>query len=624
MGADMSRLKSAITRRDFMNGVAWGLAGAALPALPGCARRPAGYPPIETGLRGAHAGAFEVAHAVAWENRQWPTPDTLTDHEYDLIVIGAGLCGLATAFHFRERAGPRSRILILDNHDDFGGHAKRNEFEVDGKRLIGHGGSQSIDTPSAYSPQAKALLAAIGVDVARFYEFFDQEFYARRGMRSGIYFDAKTYRADVLADLPIRYWTDAPDRAAVERALAASPLALETKSALLRLSFDSADPLPGLAPPQKVAYLRKLSFEEFLRRHRAAPEELILLLRRVPLGIWGVGWDALSALEGARWGMPGASGLGIKQALADSGKDEEPYIFHFPDGNASLARLLVRKLRPDVVSGSSMEDVVGARVRYERLDDGDAAVRIRLNATAVDIRHANGGAALDVVYVKEGAAHRVRGQGAVMAGYMGMLPYICREVPPRQQEAIRFFTKVPLVYVNVALRQWRAFADAGFHRVYSPAAFFDLAMLDFPVSLGGYRFAASPDEPILAHLQHVPAEPGLDEKDQHRAGRHKLYALTYDDFEQAVVGQLDGMLAAQGFDAERDIAAITVNRWPHGYAYEYNELYDPPDWTPQNGPHLTARAKIGRLSIANADSSAYAYVDGAFDAAIRAVDERLA
>ena len=189
---------------------------------------------------------------------------------------------------------------------------------------------------------------------------------------------------------------------------------------------------------------------------------------------------------------------------------------------------------------------------------------------------------------------------------------------------MRFFTKIPLVYVNVALKNWRAFAAAGRHRLYSPGSFYDLAMLDFPVSIGDYRFSASPDEPILLHLHHIPIAPGegLDEKDQHRAGRRALYALSYDDFEDAIVGQLSGMLGPYGFDAERDIAAITVNRWPHGYAYEYNELFDGPDWSPENGPHLAARAKIGRISFANSDTSAYAYVNGAFDAAIRAVDEQ--
>jgi spermidine dehydrogenase len=213
-----------------------------------------------------------------------------------------------------------------------------------------------------------------------------------------------------------------------------------------------------------------------------------------------------------------------------------------------------------------------------------------------------------------------------MAGYMAMIPYMCAELPEAQKEAIRRFTKIPLVYVNVALRNWRAFDKAGFHRIYSPSSFFEQAALDFPVSIGAYEFSKSPDDPILLHFQHVPVEPGagLTEKEQHRAGRAKLYAMSYDDFESAIVEQLSGMMGPHGFDAERDIAGVTVNRWPHGYAYEYNELYDGPDWSPETGPHLEARKPIGRISIANSDSSAYAYVNGAFDAAIRSVEEQLA
>ena len=213
-----------------------------------------------------------------------------------------------------------------------------------------------------------------------------------------------------------------------------------------------------------------------------------------------------------------------------------------------------------------------------------------------------------------------------MAGYMAMIPYMVPEITDAQREAIRFFTKIPLVYVNVALRNWRAFEKAGYHRLYSPGGFYDGMMLDFPVSMGDYKFSKSPDDPIILHMQLVPTAPGqgLNEKDQHRAGRHKLYELSYDDFESAIVDELTGALGGHGFDAERDIAGITVNRWPHGYAYEYNELYDGPEWSPEAGPHLAAREPIGRISIANSDASAYAYVNGAFDAAIRAVDEQLA
>lgn len=622
----MARLKSDIPRRDFLGGMALGVAAGTLsPAALFAAGAPP-YPPGLQGLRGAHAGAFEAAHARAWEGKSWPRPARLADGLYDLIVVGAGLSGLAAAFLYRQRF-PGARMLILDNHDDFGGHAKRNEFTVDGRLLIGYGGSQSIDGPAGYSPGSKAILNALGVDVAKFYDYFDQDYYRRRGMRAGVFLDRKTFGETSLADIPFTYWSQPPARKTVKQALDALSLSAETTKTLKRLVLNPRDYLDAMAPGERVSYLRSVSYETFLIERAGANDELVRLLRAVPHGIWGVGWDALSALEAARWEMPGTAALDIDSgALDDPHESDEPYIFHFPDGNASLARLLVRKLVPAAIAGATMEDIVTARVDYAALDRPENATRLRLLATAVDIRHSETRKSVDVVYVKDGAAARVRGRHVVMAGYMAMTPYICPELPAAQTEAIRSFTKIPLIYGNVVLRNWRAFEKAGYHRIYCPGSFYEQISLDFPVSIGAYKFSASPDEPILLHLQKVPTAPGagLSEKDQHREGRRALYALSYDDFESALVDQLTELVGPFGFDAERDIAGVTINRWPHGYAYEYNELYDGPDVSPAAGPHLVARAPLHRISFANSDTSALAYVNGAFDAAIRAVEEQAA
>ncbi len=622
----MARLKAHIDRRDFLNGIALSAAAGALsPAalFAAQASSAAPYPPAQQGMRGAHAGAFEAAHARAWEGQGWARPERLTDSLYDLVVIGAGLSGLAAAFLYRERH-PAARILILDNHDDFGGHAKRNEFTVDGKFLIGHGGSQSIDGPASFSSGSKAILKSLGVETDKFYDFFDRDYYARWNMRAGMFLDRKIHGASSLTEIPFAYWSEAPSPKTVKAALSAMAASEQTRSALQSLVLRDKDFLKGKTADEKAAYLRSISYETFLREDAKAPEELIRLLRPVPHGIWGVGWDALSALEAARWSMPGTSGLSLGERLHNDHESEEPYIFHFPDGNASLARLLVRKLIPAAIPGETMEDITLAVADYSKLDTPSNDVRIRLSSTAVDIAHSETRRSVDIVYVRDGEARRVRGRHAIMAGYMAMTPYICAEMAEEQKDAIRYFTKIPLVYVNVALKNWRAFERAGFHRIYCPGSFCEQISLDFPVSIGEYRFSASPDEPIILHLQKVPTAPdlGLDEKEQHRAGRRELYALSYDDFETAIVAQLTGMLGPHGFDAERDIAGITVNRWPHGYAYEYNELYDGPDRSPETGPHLAARASLGRISFANSDTSAYAYVNGAFDAAIRAVEEQ--
>ena len=619
---------SKINRRDFLNGVALSLAaGGSLSPLEILAMEASGgrYPPLLTGMRGSHAGSFEVAHALAWAGTTWPRPDEQTDGTYDLVVVGGGLSGLAAAWLYRQRAGDDARILVLDNHDDFGGHAKRNEFVVDGRKLVCYGGSQSIDTPGHYSAVSAQLLRDVGIEVQRFYDYFDRDYFGRRELKGGIYFSRERYGADSVHRNVLRmFGSDGPDDA--ERLIGEYPLSPVARADLHRLLRAETDYLPGLERDDKIAALKKISYCDYLRRHAGADESVVVLLRDTIKGLWGVGWDVLSALEGYRLGMPGTAHLGIGELDGEPPGRDEPYIFHFPDGNAGIARSLVRMLIPAAAPGSTMEDIVLAPFDYSVLDEPGHATRIRLDSTAVDVRHAEGDKAVDVTYVRGGSPFRVRGKHAILACYNAIIPKICPEIGPAQAEAIAVAEKIPLVYISVALRNWKAFDELGFQNFFVPQPTLMHSFgMDFPVSMGGYDYTQNPSEPTVIHGGYVPTAPdqGYTEREQHVQGRRRLYEMSYNDFERDIVRQLSGALEPGGFDAERDIAAITVNRWPHGYAYEYNELFDPPEWTRENGPHLAGAAQIGRISIANSDASAYAYVNGAIDAAARAVDEQL-
>ena len=615
-----------ITRRDFLNGVALGGVAAGLApaeALGAGARDGVYYPPMLTGMRGSHPGSFEVAHGLAWTGQTFSLPPAPDEDGYDLVVVGGGISGLAAALFFRDAHGPDARILILDNHDDFGGHAKRNEFVVDGVRLIGYGGSQSIDTPSSYSAESMGLLARVGIDVQRFYDYYDQGFEARHGLRRGIYFSAEHYGRDLALPNVFRgYFGDQPrDVAGV---VARYPLSDSERAALVTLLTAERDPLAALSPAAKVDRLKRTSYSDFLRQVHGLPEPVIEIIRDMPRGLWGVGWDGLSALEAVRMGMPGIGP--VDESLADvTGYGEEPYIFHFPDGNAGVARAIVRQLLPDAVPGSTMEDLVTAMVDYGRLDVDGSATRIRLNSTAIDVRHAPGGRQVDVGYVRDGTVRKVRARHVVLACYNSMIPHLCPELPAAQKAAIEYAEKVPLVYTSIAVRNWRAFADSGFGSFYVPKpGLMHSFGLDFPVSMGDYRFTDAADQPTVIHGSWVPTAPdqGLSAREQHLIGRRKLYEIPFDAFEADIVAKMNGALGAHGFDAGRDIAAITVNRWPHGYAYEYNDYSDPEGWGPENGPHVAGRAQIGRISIANSDAAGYAYVNGAIDAAYRAAQEQ--
>ena len=618
--------KLHITRRDFINGIALSVAaGSALSPLELLARSRAAYPPSRTGMRGSHPGSFEVSHAVAREGKRWPVPTKLSDDVYDLIVVGGGISGLAAAFRYRQEAGNDARILVLDNHDDFGGHAKRNEFDVDGKTLIGYGGSQSLEAPGQYSPAAKRLLKDVGIEPHRFYKYFDQDFFGNRELGRGVYFAADHYGRDSVHRDAVVMWGTGLGKE-TESVLDAYPMSTEAKQSFLKLLTGPQDLLPDLSLSRKATLMANISYCDFLRKYGQVHEDVVTFMRDYWKSYWGVGHDVLSALEGARMGMPGVWGVDppVDPSLMED--DDEPYIFHFPDGNAGVARALVRQLIPAAIPGDSMEDLVTARADYGELDLASNRTRIRLNSTGIDVRHSERGQAVDVTYVNKGQAFRVRGRHTIMACYNQVIPHICHETPQEQVEAIGKATKTPLVYISIALRNWRAFSNLGHSSFYVPGnEIMHTFTLDFPVSMGGYEFAKSPDDPIIVHGTYCPTLPdqGLTHRQQNIAGRAILYEQSFDDLEASIVKTMEGALGDGGFDPGRDIAGLTINRWPHGYAYEYNELFDPPEWNRKQGPHLVGAAQIGRISIANSDASAYAYVDGAIDAAIRAVDEQL-
>jgi spermidine dehydrogenase len=306
--------------------------------------------------------------------------------------------------------------------------------------------------------------------------------------------------------------------------------------------------------------------------------------------------------------------------------DAPEYFFHFPDGNATIARLLVRALVPAALPAGPADALVGARCDYRALDAAGAPVRVRLDSTAVKVAHRGTAAAreVEVAYARGTALETVRARRCILACWNAVIPYICPELPEAQKDALGYAIKVPIVYTNVLLSSWRAFVKAGVSRVYAPGAFHSVLNLDLPVSVGSYRCARTPDEPILVHLMRTPCSPGQPARQQHRAGRVELLAMPFAEFERRIRDELGRMLGPSGLDPARDVQAITVNRWAHGYAYQYNSLWDP-FWRDGGvAPCTIARRRHGLISIANSDAGAYAYLDSAIDQGYRAAREAAA
>jgi spermidine dehydrogenase len=613
---------SCITRRDFLNGTALAIASGLTPAEQ-LAANPARYPPALTGLRGQHPGSFETAHAFAWHGQRFGIDNTASEATYDLVVVGGGISGLAAAYFYRQamntQMGEQARILILDNCDDFGGHAKRNEFSP-GRFLIGYGGSQSIQSPKTlWSDTAKGLLRDLGVDVSRFNTAFDRGFYASRGLSNALFFDRETFGRDALLPGDVLLSRAKDERPRLESFIAAMPLADASKVQLLALYDAKHDPLAGKSHAEKRKILKATSYRDYLIKICGTNAEVANCFQGRPLGFFGLGIDAVAAADVRDFNYPGFAGLGL--GTDEPAEYREPYIYHFPDGNASLARLLVRSLIPGIAGGSTMDDIVLAGFDYDRLDRDGNNVRIRLDSTVIDVRQDK--EQVSVGYVRAGAPHRVSAKHAVLAGFHMMIPYLMPELPAEQKTALSQNVKTPLVYTNVVARNWEPWQKLKVSQIAAPTSFFSEVSLDFPVDLGGYRHPRDPAEPIVLHLEYVPGAPntGLDARAQFRAGRQKLLTMSFADFETRIRDQLDRMLGPGGFSSERDIAAITVNRWSHGYGYVANSLFDPDDY--EERVLKVARRTNGRVAIANSDAGGDAYAHLAIDQAGRAVRELL-
>ena len=214
----------------------------------------------------------------------------------------------------------------------------------------------------------------------------------------------------------------------------------------------------------------------------------------------------------------------------------------------------------------------------------------------------------------------------MLACYNGAIPYICPQLPESQKEALRYGVKVPLVMTNVLVGNGHAFSKLGVGQVTCPDDPYVVVTVPPPTTTGGYQPPRGPDDPMVIYMLGVPSvEPTGKETSREllTIARHKVYATTFDTYEQEIRDQLQGLLGEHGFNHETDIKAITVNRWPHGYAYEYMSL-DDPKWAEGHAPHEIGRAQFGRISIANSDSEARAYLDAAIDSGWRAVAEQTA
>lgn len=568
------------------------------------------YPPNSTGMRGSHPGAFEAAHALAREGRKFPEPRKL-DQSYDLVVVGAGISGLAAAQYYQKRFGPDARILLLENHDDFGGHAKRNEFHQGGEMRLSLGGTHNLEWWE-FSDTVNAFMKDMGVDVDAMRK--SQEFaYGHNAPNSpATWFDEASYGVNrLIAPCDLRA-SGGLSAETIDR----FPLSIEAREQLKRFYAMRTHILAGNSDEEIETYLASISYPDFLRQHGGLGEEALQLFDTLEHGGWGLDIRAMSAGECLEENCPGWHLLGENLE-----HDEWQYpVAMWPDGNASLARLQVAALIPEVAPGTHADNVVIAKFDYDKLDAPTAPVRLRLNATVINAENHNGG--VDISYVNRSGVFQVRAKHCVMACYHSVIPHLCSQLPPAQAKAMKHQVKAPLHLTNVLIRNPKAFDKLGIEGVRCPGRLHNQLYTFRGFHCGGYHHAMDDDGPVSVVLwgSISPPAEATDAHSQLRASRALMLGLTLEDYEREVRTVLDGLLGPAGFDVKTDVLAITVNRWPHGYAYEYLDLWDP-DWPAGEAPHEIARQPFGNIAIANADAAAHAYTHNAIDEAYRAVQE---
>ena len=620
-----------VTRRDFCNGIAIGtgmnfmgpmnLFGQSEFASQD--QQQSHYPPILTGMRGSHKGSFEVAHALAWDGEK-PTKYEKLNEEYDLVVVGAGISGLATAWFYQKKMGSDARILLLDNHDDFGGHAKRNEFHQDGRLLLGIGGSVNLENPKNYSEESEGLLQDLGIDLDAMRNNESEGFDSLgKPAQSALAIPGPNGHVTVKANWISLYQGEGD----IETAIKSLPLPVIEQDKLIEFLSGERDYLDDLSLRESYQYVQSVSYRDFLSYRVDLDDETSSIFYSFIKLIYGVDGKNVSVLEAISFGAPGMQGMGrlagfLQKLLLHLMSGGES--LYFPDGNASIPRLLVKKLIPAVTPGeANFNNISTSHFDYNMLDRPDHSVRLRLNSTVVGIRQ-NQNDRIEVDYVKEDKALRATGKHSVLACYNNMIPHLCPELPASQKDGLRYGEKTPFVWVNVLLENGSAFSELGVNTIDCPKDPFVVVTTSPLTSTGGYEPPKKPSDPMVVFMMGIPSIKSTGKetaRELFKAGRHVVYSTSFETYEQQIRDQLQSLLGPHGFNHEIDIKAITVNRWPHGYAYEYFAL-DDPEWEEGKAPHEIGRAQFGRISIANSDSEAYAYVNAAIDSAWRAVEEQ--
>ena len=532
-----------------------------------------------------------------------PLPKDLieTGETYDCVIVGGGISGIAAALFFQRHAASGAKCLVLENHPIFGGEAKQNEFLVDGKRLIAHQGSaiyqlqqpqsflkqfydsigltspklayQKWSGPQPEMPLSRTPYDAVGMDVGQYGFWFGASF----GHKPGL-------------------WVMDP----VRKKLEGAPISSATRAEWVRfLTGASLDGKPFEHPKYEgdpiSRYLDTITLEQhFHERFGLSQETVRKFLSPVEGGGAGLGPDALSAYSDYAFEA-------LQPVADETGAMDEM----FPGGNTTIARLLLKSLNPAAIDGpAGVEGVSRNSVNFAALDSPTAPAKIRLSATAVSVQHDGDPAkasTVSIAYEKGGKLYRVKARSVVMAGGSWTSKHIVKDLPQNYSQAYAAFYRSPAMMANVAVRNWRFLYNLGLSgcRWFAGAVGNYMEVRKLALT-GNVDPTISPDSPIVLSLKVLYASPGLSTEEQGNRGRMEMLGTSFREYERRIRQQFTDMFASSGFDAQRDIAGIILNRWGHAYLSPQPGFFFGTNGNP--APRETLRkAPFGRIAFANTD-----------------------
>lgn len=537
-----------------------------------------------------------------------------TGETYDCVVVGGGISGLAAALIFRQLAVGKT-CLVIDNHPIFGGEAKSNEFLVDGRRLVAHQGSALFPIPYPFSLIAR-FYDSIGLKAPRLeyqkWEGPDPEIPLARTPYLGVapygfYFGAKF-------GAPQGIWLNDPWGKKLEGA----PIDAQTREELLKYqnSNDNGFIAPKFSGDAISRYLDAITLEDHLIEQYGIRRETLRRFSFDEGGAYGLGADALS----------GYTAYAADQILRALDISDETGVQMFPGGNSGIARLIVRTLIPESISGDgSLESICRNNLTFAALDRAGANTRIRLDSTAVWVKHDGDpakSAFVTIVYTREGKVYRVKARSVVMAGGSWTTKNIVRDLPDEHRAAYAQFYRSPCMMANVAVHNWRFLYKLGISGCQWFEGLGNYTQVHKLALCGTDSPTIGPDSPVVLTIKVLFSNPGHSTEEQGHMGRGQLITTPFREYERQIRQQFSDMFAHAGFDASRDIAGIILNRWGHAYLSPAPGFFFGKDGNPAPSDVLRA-APFGRIGFANTDLSGVADHRSSIIEANRAVGQLL-